>query len=74
VSEVETVRKDRRDTVTGEVRRGPTHVRHVGVQTWCGRKIRGFSVWNDHATLDDVDCVECKRALAADRPRSWKGR
>lgn len=69
---VYTVRKDRHRSVDGLLLRGPTHRVHTSNQAWCGAKIIGFSSWNMHGEMDDVDCVKCQRAIAQNQPRSWK--
>lgn len=74
MSEVHTARKDRRDTVTDEIKRGPTHVIHGWDQTWCGRKIKGLAAHNRHDSMESVDCKDCITAIEQDRPRPWKRR
>lgn len=70
--EVITVRKDRRDTVTDQIKRGPTHQISMADLTWCGRKIKGLARWNYKGSPEDVDCKACLTAIKQDRPRSWK--
>lgn len=70
---VTTMRKDRRDGVTGEIKRGPTHQWHSDNQSWCGRKIKGFARWIRDDDPANVDCVACQRAVAANQPRAWRG-
>jgi hypothetical protein len=72
---VRTVRKDRvdRSGFEDKIRRGPTHQITVdGHQTWCGRKIIGLVHWNNQSDPADVDCGECKRAVAKGQPRAWR--
>jgi hypothetical protein len=72
MDEITIVRKDRRDTVTDEIKRGPTHRLSEYDQMWCGVKIKGIASWNRHGQPEDVTCKACLTAISQDKPRSWK--
>jgi len=71
--EITTIRKDRTNLVTGARIAGPTHRINFDNQTWCGRKINGLAAWHI-ASMDDLTCEACIKAVAKDRPRAWKSR
>ena len=68
----ETRRKDRRDSLTGQVKQGPTHAIHLAGQSWCGRQFRGLSIWRKDQPLSAVDCEDCKKSIEKSQPRSWR--
>lgn len=50
-----------------------------GDLTWCGRRLRGLTIWGQPAEAalaagEGSLCPDCEAAQAADRPRSWKRR
>lgn len=65
-------RKDRRDSVTGERKAGPTHIVPGAGQSLCGRRIPVLSDWT--SIRPEVLCPACVRHEANGTCESWRHR
>jgi hypothetical protein len=71
------VRKDRRDSLTGVTKQGPTHIVVAGAQSLCGRRIPALSFWTSvrptHPAAPKL-CPACLKHEAAGTAPSWRKR